>query len=113
MRHPDIIKIGEACEILGVHPNTLRNWEAEGKIKPLVRTMGKGTRYYSRQDLIEFMNQSSTRGTGEFVTLEALSKEYGVDLTPFKGMMGESHYDRRIVDGLAELFKEFAESQKL
>jgi predicted site-specific integrase-resolvase len=23
----------KACEILGVHPNTLRNWEASNKIK--------------------------------------------------------------------------------
>jgi DNA-binding transcriptional MerR regulator len=25
-------KIGEASKILGVHPNTLRKWEKEGKI---------------------------------------------------------------------------------
>jgi len=28
-------KIGEASRILGVHPNTLRKWEKEGKIKAI------------------------------------------------------------------------------
>jgi predicted site-specific integrase-resolvase len=29
----------KACEKLGVHPNTLRNWDREGKIKT-IRTPG-------------------------------------------------------------------------
>lgn len=29
-----IISIGQAAELLGVHVQTLRNWEKSGKLKP-------------------------------------------------------------------------------
>jgi len=41
----------EACEILGVHPNTLRRWENEGKIKA-IRTPGN-QRLYDLSSLIK------------------------------------------------------------
>lgn len=40
----ELVTIKEAAEILGVHPQTLRRWEREGKIKP-VRTAGGHRRY--------------------------------------------------------------------
>lgn len=39
-----LVKISEAAKILGVTTVTLRNWEKEGKLKP-VRTFGKHRRY--------------------------------------------------------------------
>jgi len=39
-----LVKISEAAKILGVTTKTLRNWEKEGKLKP-VRTLGKHRRY--------------------------------------------------------------------
>lgn len=41
-----LYKIGEFAEKLGVTPQTLRNWEKEGKLTPTKVTEG-GTRYYS------------------------------------------------------------------
>jgi excisionase family DNA binding protein len=38
------VRISEAAKILGKHPNTLRRWEKEGKLKP-ARTSG-GHRLY-------------------------------------------------------------------
>lgn len=37
--------IGQAADILGVSPQTLRRWERDGKIAPPVRTKGKQRRY--------------------------------------------------------------------
>jgi excisionase family DNA binding protein len=39
-----LVSIGKAAKHLGVHPDTLRNWEEKGKIKP-IRTFGKHRRY--------------------------------------------------------------------
>ncbi len=37
---PELLTLKEACELLRVHPNTLRNWERDGKIE----TVRIGTR---------------------------------------------------------------------
>ena len=39
-----LVNISKAAKILGVTTKTLRNWEDQGKIKP-VRTLGKHRRY--------------------------------------------------------------------
>ena len=35
----ELLTLKEACERLGIHPNTLRKWDREGKIR-VVRTIG-------------------------------------------------------------------------
>ena len=40
----ELISIGKAAKILGVHPDTLRNWESQDKITSL-RTPGNHRRY--------------------------------------------------------------------
>ena len=39
-----LISIGKAASLLGVHPDTLRNWEKSGKIQ-VYRTPGNHRRY--------------------------------------------------------------------
>ncbi|MEM2713236.1 MAG: helix-turn-helix domain-containing protein, partial [Candidatus Jordarchaeales archaeon] len=34
-----LLTLSEACERLGIHPNTLRKWDRQGKIR-VVRTVG-------------------------------------------------------------------------
>ena len=51
------LTIAEASEFLGVHPNTLRCWEDNGKIKSY-RTEG-GHRRYEKSDLIKFKDLKS------------------------------------------------------
>lgn len=34
-----LLTLSEACKMLGVHPNTLRKWDGQGKIR-VVRTVG-------------------------------------------------------------------------
>ena len=45
------IKIGQASELLGVSPQTLRRWEREGQLSPDRRSEG-GTRYYDLNHLL-------------------------------------------------------------
>lgn len=39
-----LISIGKAASLLGVHPDTLRNWEKSGKVQ-VYRTPGNHRRY--------------------------------------------------------------------
>ena len=45
----EMVPIRTAARMLGVHPNTLRNWEKQGIIHPLRTTSGH--RRYSRADI--------------------------------------------------------------
>lgn len=47
-----LVKIGEAAQLLGTSPDTLRKWEQTGELLPKRKTQG-GTRYY---DVAELLN---------------------------------------------------------
>ena len=51
-----LVKMDEASNILGRHPNTLRKWDLMGILPPTKRV--RGTRYYSMKMLLEFMNDN-------------------------------------------------------
>lgn len=48
--------IGEAARQLGVHPETLRRWEAKGKITP--QRDGTGRRVYTDEQLRRLQRDS-------------------------------------------------------
>lgn len=52
---PELVTLGEACEILKVHPNTLRQWDKKG-ILPAIRLGQKRVRRYRKEDLIRFLS---------------------------------------------------------
>lgn len=55
-KQPEYLTITQACELLQVHPNTLRNWDKKGVLK--ANRIGiRGIRRYKREDLIKFMEQ--------------------------------------------------------
>lgn len=53
----EYLRITEASKLLGVHPNTLRNWDKQNILRP-VRVGPRKERRYKKQDVIKFMNNS-------------------------------------------------------
>jgi len=51
---PEYLTLKQACELLQVHPNTLRNWDKKGILKAS-RIGERGIRRYKKTDLIEYM----------------------------------------------------------
>ena len=54
VKSPKYLTIRQACELLQVHPNTLRSWDKKGILKAH-RIGVRGIRRYKRTDLIKFM----------------------------------------------------------
>ena len=58
---PELLTIKQASQLINVHPNTLRNWEKEGKLK-VVRIGSRGDRRFYKSSIwelchpYEFMN---------------------------------------------------------
>src|SRR5258708_7805846 len=55
---PKLIGLREACEILHVHPNTLRLWDKRGILKA-IRIGPRGDRNYNLDQVLTLINQSS------------------------------------------------------
>lgn len=47
---PELLTIKEAARMINVHPNTLRNWEKEGKIQA-IRIGSRRDRRYPKQTI--------------------------------------------------------------
>ena len=54
---PELLTLQEACDLLKVHPNTLRKWDANG-ILPAIRIGTKRVRRYRKEDLLKFLQSS-------------------------------------------------------
>lgn len=59
MRLQDYVQIAAAAELLGVAPNTLRNWERTGKIR-VYRHPINNYRLYKRADLVSLLASIET-----------------------------------------------------
>jgi len=53
-KHPELLKLKEACEILKVHPNTLRHWDKKGILKA-VRFGVRKDRRYNKEEILKFI----------------------------------------------------------
>ena len=53
---PELLTLKQACELLQVHPNTLRNWDKAGTLKA-VRIGERKLRRYRKSDLQKFIDQ--------------------------------------------------------
>ena len=52
----ELVTLREACEMLKVHPQTLRLWDKNGILKA-VRFGQRGDRRYRKEDLEKFINK--------------------------------------------------------
>jgi len=53
---PELLTLNEACELLKVHPNTLRQWDKQG-ILPAIRIGTKRVRRYRKEEIIKMLNK--------------------------------------------------------
>ena len=57
---PELLKLRQACEVLKVHPNTLRSWDKK-RILVAVRFGEKKIRRYRKEDLLAFINKKNNK----------------------------------------------------
>lgn len=50
----EYLRVSEASKLLGVHANTLRNWDKQGVLKP-VRVGVRKERRYRREDILKLL----------------------------------------------------------
>jgi DNA (cytosine-5)-methyltransferase 1 len=62
VRLPDYVQIKEAAVLLGVAPNTLRNWERMGKLR-VYRHPVNNYRLYKRSDIVALLAAIEATGT--------------------------------------------------
>lgn len=53
---PELLTLTEACAILKCHPNTLRQWDANG-ILPAIRIGTKQVRRYKKENILKLLKQ--------------------------------------------------------
>lgn len=54
-KNPELLTLKETCEILKVHPNTLRQWDKKGILKA-IRFGVRGDRRYKKEEIIKFLS---------------------------------------------------------
>lgn len=53
---PELLTLRQACDILKVHPNTLRQWDKK-RILPAIRIGERKVRRYRKEDILKFINK--------------------------------------------------------
>jgi excisionase family DNA binding protein len=60
----NMLTMGEVSRLLRVHPNTLRRWCDQGRIRAY-RITPRGDRRFKRRDIARFLEKVSTHGYHE------------------------------------------------
>ncbi|MGI6103194.1 MAG: helix-turn-helix domain-containing protein [Patescibacteria group bacterium] len=55
---PDILTLKQAGELLNCHPNTLRNWDNQGKIQS-IRFGSRRDRRFRKEDILKLLSKGS------------------------------------------------------
>lgn len=62
----ELLKLNEVCQILKVHPNTLRKWDRKGILRA-IRFGQRGDRRYKQADIMNLLNTNNGNHDYEFV----------------------------------------------
>jgi len=54
---PQLLTLKQTCDILQVHPNTLRDWDKKGILKA-VRIGQRGDRRYNKEDILKLLEKN-------------------------------------------------------
>ena len=54
---PEILTMKQVCELLNLHPNTLRNWDNKGILKA-IRFGNRRDRRYKKSDILKLIKIS-------------------------------------------------------
>jgi len=60
----DMLTIREVAKLLHVHPNTLRRWSNDGRIRAY-RITSRGDRRYKREEIVRFLDELNGHGNGD------------------------------------------------
>jgi len=60
----DMLTIREVARIFHVHPNTLRRWSNDGRIRAY-RITSRGDRRYKREEIVRFLDELNGHGNGD------------------------------------------------
>ena len=60
----DMMTIREVARLLHVHPNTLRRWSNDGRIRAY-RITERGDRRYKREEITRFLEDLNGQGNGD------------------------------------------------
>ncbi len=71
---PKLLSLNEACEILDVHPNTLRNWDKKGILKA-IRFGQRKDRHYSREDILKLVNNTEKAAVQNSESEDSIGEE--------------------------------------
>jgi excisionase family DNA binding protein len=59
-----MLTIREVARLLHVHPNTLRRWSNNGRIRAY-RITERGDRRYKREEIVRFLDELNGHGNGD------------------------------------------------
>lgn len=90
-----MVKTKKACEILGVHPNTLRNWAKEGKINYVRQE--HGNRLY---DVDEFLRRGKGQQRARIIYTRVSSKTQKDDLSNQVKYLRERYPDYELIEDI-------------
>ncbi len=56
--HTDLVSVGAAAQMIGVHPDTIKRWEASGRLSSF--RLPNGHRRYNRADVAALLNTEAS-----------------------------------------------------